>query len=252
MKPENINEQDIELIEKYFDSELSDKEIELFEKRLKEDKEFQSIVKFRKELPDIWIRSRRLETIKKEVSKILNTGTETIKDTRKKNRLFQSNLPVSRRILNYKYSIAASLAVLIGLGTLIFLLTRQHSGEPFAENEKKKPSRIYGAEVSPNKGNLEIFNGKSDALATYLTPDSNAVFSPKDKIVFQWTFNKKTDTTHLIIKKKQSRMIVFDQRILPDQRIFNLKPKSLKAGEYIWYVGDEKMTRSFSIKQVIN
>ncbi|MCX6278114.1 MAG: hypothetical protein NT004_08455 [Bacteroidetes bacterium] len=248
MKPENINEEDIELIEKYFDFELSDKEKEFFEKRLKEDKGFQSLVKFRKELPDIWIRSRRLETIRKEVSKILNTGTETIKDTRKKNRLFQSNLSVSGRILNYKYSIAASFAVLIGLGTLIFLLTRQHSGEQLAENEKNKPSQVYGPDASPNKGNLEIYKGKPDALATYLTPDSNSVFSPKDKIVFQWTFNKKVDTSHLTIMKKQNRMIVFDQRILPDQRMFTLKSKSLKAGEYIWYIGDEKVSRSFSIK----
>ena len=252
MKPENFNEQDIELIEKYFDSELSDKETELFEKRRIEDKEFQSLVKFRKELPDIWIRSRRLETIRKEVSKILKTETETIKGPRKTKRFFQRNLSVSGRILNYKYSIAASFAVLIGLGALIFLLNRQHSGEQLAENEKNKPSLVYGPDASPNKGNLEIYKGKPDAMATYLTPDSSAVFSPNDIIVFQWTFNKKADTSHLTIIKKQSRMIVFDQRILPDQRILTLKPKSLKAGEYIWYIGDEKVARSFSIKQVIN
>ena len=248
MKPDNFTEQDIELIEKYFDSELSEKETELFEKRLREDKEFRSLVKFRKELPDIWIRSQRLETIRNEVSKILNTETKTIKDARKKNRFFQGNLSVSGRILRYKYSIAASFAVLIGVGTLVFLLNRLHSGESLPENEKNKPSRVYGPNAPPNKGNLEIYQGKHEVRATYLSPDSNGVFSRNDKIVFQGAVSKKNDTSNFTIMKKKNRMIVFDQRILPEQRMLILKPKSLKAGEYIWYIGDEKMVRSFSIK----
>jgi hypothetical protein len=271
MKPDNINERDTELIEKYFDGELTEEEVGIFEKRLSEDNDFKALFRFRKEIPDLWVKVRSFEAVKEEITKILDTEPIPVaKQVIRKIRFFWSNLRILKSFRNeirrifetepvpqegrsfvfilstHKYSIAAASVLIFGLTFLFVINSHRDFDHSFADKSRNEILKVHQPEISAYKGKLEVYIGQEDKY--FISPEPNADFSQNDFIEFQWNSLETLSNNNFIIQEKNSSVVVFQEEVHPYQFVLTLSAGNFKPGRYSWYIGDKNIVREFTIK----
>ena len=132
-----LNDEDIEYIERYFKSELSDKELKHFNERVQNEEEFSAEVKFMKDLSD-GLMLVDIENIKTTISELQAKEF----DIRSK----KSNDP------RKNFKVAASVLVLVGLAYFSFLFTQPNGEMKLSDREEISNEDFldYYAHINPD------------------------------------------------------------------------------------------------------
>jgi len=222
---------DVEWIERYIDGELQGDELAAFEKRLKDEPELAKEYESRKKLAGIWKETAEYEAVRDEISAALQTGHSSY---------FQRNK-------TFIISIAASVAVLLGVYLMFFLHTNPID---------KSRQLVVSDSVNGHKKVLQFHTDDPDRLATLdvvndsivlLFPVNNIIFTTKDPIILKWkSFADRTDTLYIsntsdgFLMKEQIRHHSKDTNIYTVQH--------LSPGHYYWYFSDTTNKGAFTVK----
>lgn len=234
-----INKDDLNLIEKYLDGELTPEEEHSFNQRITEDHGFKDLLTARKEIREVWYRARNIETTKEEVRSIYQEGAVQEKN------IFRI---IPDFISTYRYyAIAASVVLITGILSVLLLINKNSKNTEIAKNEKNKTYQVQQERELSVKGKLGIYKPESRQIVL-LSPDSEAVISTQKTILFKWIYKNDTDT-HITILKKGINFPVLSEKISSSQTSILLPAGKLKPGVYTWFIGDNRITRTFIIKE---
>jgi hypothetical protein len=243
MNLHQISEKDLEVMEKYFEGQLSGMEMEIFETRLNEDQELKALFSFRKELPGLWVNARRIESTRSEISEILVDKDSSGKSfSLSARRPYSDEQPIISFIRNYKLAIAASLVILIG-SFFIFRFVSQKESSVMQESAYT----IHQPEKESYKGSLEELPEPSPTSSTLLAPKEHSTFFFTQAVGFQWLY-KAYSSSHLIIIDIVKGDTAYKAEVQPFQYYLTLKAGTLKPGKYTWFIGDSRIRGEFTIE----
>jgi hypothetical protein len=238
MDSPEINKDDIDLIERYLDDELTLEEQQSFNKRMCDDPEFKNLAETRKEIHDLWPKARNIVAIKEEVRRIYKEGSD-----REKNIL----RIVPELFSQYRYyAIAASFVLFIGILSALLFINKTSRHAILAENDKNKIYQVQKQKVQPDKGKMEIYRG-GNSLIVLLKPDDGEVLSAQKDILFKWKYTDDS-VTHITIFKGSDNSLVFTKKVSPLENTILLPAGTLKPGDYTWSIRDQKIKRSFKVR----
>jgi hypothetical protein len=225
MNPDNINDKDLELIERHLDGELTGDESVQFQKRLNEDPEFKRFFDFRQELPELWNTARRRQQIRKELdAKMLQKKGITIR-------------------LNYKLAAAASVLLLIGV---VLFQNSRDSSEGYYSDTKSKVN-VTPPVQAPGYGDSALSSHDQIPVSVSPSPDSGICFKSDEPVQFRWNSENKSGISGITIRESATKTLKYFQKLPAGQHFFTLYPGVLKPGNYEWYPSDDSIPRFFSI-----
>lgn len=220
---------DIDLIEKFLEGSLIGKELESFNERLKSDKPLADALSQRKRIQELYIEASKRIELKKQIQSAISTV--------KQRSAFQQKV----------WLVAASLVVIIGVGSFFLFQQKQPSGSNIAE---RKISQEDDKLVSPSRKKMEEYGSydslpvKSKVTNDFL-PADGAIFHQTDTILFT-RHNDKTEVTLKITDKNDS--LIKKVTMQAGVSEYKLLPNSLKPGKYSWNYSPEGVSRSLIIK----
>lgn len=224
MNRENISEQDIDWIERYLDGELTDEEKNQFQKRLEEDADFAELLRFREQLPGIWVSARRRFLIRQELEKKIVPG---------------KTIPFR---ISYRFAAAASVILLLGIFvTYQYRVSRQDSFTSQNQVNVTAPENAPYAGDSALPGKF----GRSVAIDVSRQPDP--ALTTRNAICFRWKSSRGETETHIVIRESQSGKLVFIQKTGAGLNFFTLQPGVLKPGHYNWQISPDILSGSFTL-----
>jgi hypothetical protein len=232
------NNNDIDLIEKYLDGELTLEEQQSFNKRMNDDPEFKKLTGARKEIHELWLKARNFDAVKEEVRRIHQEGSD-----REKNLLRIAPGLFSQRI---SYAIAASVLLLAGILSVFLIINKASRPTTIAGNDKNKMYQVQKQKVQPDKGKMEIYNRGSSKIVL-IKPDEGAVLSEQKDILFQWKYTDDS-VTHFTILKGSDNSLAFTKIISSPDSTFLMPAGTLNPGVYTWSIRDQKIKRSFKVR----
>jgi hypothetical protein len=226
-KPAN----DIDLIEKFLEGSLSETETKIFNDLLKSDIDFADRLAKRKLLQESYTEATRQYELKKHIRSIVIDE--------KQNSAFRKRI----------WLVAASLILLVGIGSLIVIQTRQSGNSNTiaeVEGDQKEDKIVEGKKNNIEEfASIDTFTVVKKKAISFLPPDG-AVFSQSDTIRFFW--NKAVENNILILKDKAGSEIR-KIAIKPGTTEYKLSTNDLKPGTYNWsFSHDISTTHSFIIK----
>lgn len=199
---ENIND----LIEKYFDGQLSQEEEKLLLDQVNRDKGEEAAFKFRKKVQD---------------------------DLKKAAQMSRARQQVKGSILNYKrkrrynryYAIAAGLALLLAIPG-IFTIVNRSDADKFA---------------SGDQDNVEVFQPEIKQPEEYAnsgeyTEDISLISEIKNDTLYLSWQPALSDTSTLILLGINQKGKNRTEKIQPNANTFVLSTSDLSAGRYFWYI----------------
>lgn len=236
MEPERYALEDIDLVERFLDGDLSDQETSLFEKRLAGDPAFRSLLEMRSEISEVWVRAHIRESIRQEVA-------SHVAARRQKERFAGQYLPV---FTTYRkpMAVAAGILLLGGLG-LAIILTNPGLRTTVAAFFRGK------TEVPVKSQEDQSYRARREFLATpgivLFEPVAGKIYSDDENISFHW---KGTDgkSISFTILKANTHQPVFVKNINGSDTTFLLMRQVLKPGTYIWFPGDSQAKGIFTIR----
>jgi hypothetical protein len=228
---------DVDLIERYIDGELSP-EIVSFRRKVEDDSEFRNLLESRNEMRDLWIRAKKVEATKAELKRIVHK-----KDSAKKGKVFILPGFISQ---NKYYAIAAGLILLIGVISLLMLITNKSTNDAVAHNDKVHSYSVHNPMDQAYKGDKKTYEAANSKIVL-LKPDNKALLTSHEQIIFQWT-GKGDSLVDFTILQSTNKLIVFTKKVRQGEQSFRLSPGTLKAGKYTWIIGDPLTSRSLIIK----
>jgi hypothetical protein len=226
-----IDENDIELIERYFDGVLNEEEKSVFDKKKSENSEFAELIKLRATLPGIWKNTALYESTKKEIQGAL---------------ISEEKEPGIFTLKRIYYAVAAGILVFVGTFMIFFLINnnKERSDQTADKNIVAEDSlTIMPLMKQPSRAKKEIYKTEYTRM---ISPAEGMAFQYHDTIIFKWV-NKNDTTTHLLVVSMYNNKIVEDITVKPGQEMATVKARKLKPGEYYWILSDRKIKRTFSV-----
>jgi hypothetical protein len=232
MKINTIND---DLIERYLDHTLPRVERELFDERLKTDPTLSKELADRIMLQKSWVKVTMHNQVKQHIGQVI-----TIEK-------------LHRKILTTRWLAAASLVVIVGIGSMFFLQNSQNAKDREFLLSSKGISKDIGEKMIQGQQNEEKKYGSADSLAKYksdvtkrYSPADHAVFNTSDTILFSWPANGRTGK---LIIFDQKELKVLEQPIQTGLAEYKLQPSRLNPGTYTWSMPADELKHSFSIKK---
>ncbi len=224
------NERDTELIEQYIDGELQGSNLQIFEERLKKEPELAKAYKLRLKFAGLWNETSEYEKTRGEIAAALHAE--------------QSSFFLRNK--TYIISIAASVAILLGIYLLFFqnknnLNNGQQLVVSDTVNNKEQVIQFHMDE--PEK--LADIDTLNDSIKL-LFPVNNIILTIKSPVVFKWrSFSAKTDTLYLF--NTSEGLLIKKQIIYQNNDTNTFKLEQLDPGTYVWHFSDTTNKGAFSI-----
>lgn len=224
----NIQEKNINLIERYLDGSLDADEKASFEKSLEANIELKEAFHDRKKLKEIWIDADEFSKTKARIKTVLS----------------KENKQSKTRRLWYVVSVAASVIIL--LGSYYFINQNQQ------ENDFETPVLIT-KDTQPPNNQLQIDQPTTYAkrgslsVVKLISPVKKQVVSSDVKIVFHWTSSLKQLDTLCIYSSINEEMMLQYPISLSDS-IKKIHVASLEPGLYYWKIASQNDKGEFIIK----
>ncbi len=238
MNSSGLNTADLDLIERYLDGELTHEERQSVENRINGEKGFADLIEARKEIQELWLSAKSREAIKEEVRRISQEGLN-----------HEKNVPGLELLqsIHYKYyAIAASLIFIVGIAFAILLFNIGSGDGIIAFKNTKKTIVVQKPKGQAYKGKKGIYYGKN-SIILLIKPDSGEVFRSGKEILFRWSYTADS-ITHFTILKFGNNFPVFVKKINSSENMLRFQADILKPGNYIWFIGNQKIKREFTIK----
>jgi hypothetical protein len=227
-----------DLIERYLLGKLSDTEIKGFNQRLGMDREFARKFRLIRDFPEMMSVQGQKEFQQKLAERTEHEGE--IKKFR---------LPKPSRLI---WTTIAVVSIVIAILFLFFILRKSHSDVPVLNNgnqvknktnkvpvkqetEKAKeiPSIIKPVETKQN--DIELVN-----------PAEGVILGRNAEVLFSW--KQETDTfTRLYVFSDFNDKLILWRGINPGIREYRISGKNFFPGRYYWYIGTNKIRRTFTI-----
>jgi len=208
------------LMDKYFAEELNDRETEQFNEELNSNRKFREEVEFLERLNSALIREDKFE-LKQKLDIIHQTIDK--KGKKKSPIIFLRNRNV--------FLIAALMVVFFAVGYLAINYSQRNSGlqmEYLADNFSTSPLYESLIESSMRSASFEV-----------LSPENGTVFTPRNKITFEWQTDYNDGITLLLLQYvDQSDEILYQLEADASTNSLKMKDK-LKSGRYYWRVETE-------------
>ena len=222
-------------IERYLDGTLSATEKVLFDERLKVDPILSKMLSSRIILQKTWVKDGQHKHIKAHINHLINIEKQDHKS--------RSNT----------WLVAASLIVLLGIGSLFFVQhTQNQNDREFLAGDKilnrdKSEKFIQGQQNEIKKyGSADsVETNKTGADNLYLPADVS-VYQASDTISFTWPATIIKERL-IIIDEKGSK--VAEVTLEKDAVEYKLLPSTLKPGSYTWTLPPNALKYQFSIRQ---
>lgn len=231
MKKNSIND---DLIERYLDHTLPRVERELFDERLKTDPTLSKELTDRIMLQKSWVKVTLHNQVKQHIGHVITIEKHY------------------RKILSTRWLAAASLVVILGIGSLFFLQNNQNTKDREFLLSSKGINKDTGEKMIQGRQNEVKKYGSADSLVKYKTdvtkhylPAENAVFNSADTIRFTWPAN---DRIMKLIIFDQRGLTVLEETIQTGLVEYKLLPSRLKPGTYTWTIPTDELKHQFSIK----
>lgn len=228
-----MNNNDINLLEKYIDGELDGEALTSFEKRLKTEESLAKEYNQRIKLAKLWVDADDYSATKSQIGKIL----------------FKQNENIFRTNRFYILSIAATVIILIGVYLLFF--QTNNTNENMLENQLTVVS-----DSTSKKENTIIFQyDEPEKLATIDSIDSNIqllfpvngeVFNKSEPITFKWKSESNLNDT-LFVANEHDRKVLLKLRVKLEDTSYTIKYPQFNIGKYIWYISDNSNHEEFIV-----
>jgi len=263
----NQQEQNKELIERFFDGDLNIEEVIAFKQRIELDAELRNLFEERKSIQKIWRQASEYEKVQREVSASIaniktgdGEGHRSIRmgnnGTVRKNehpdsisvaepRKGRSLLPNFTRPVFY--AIAAGLLLILGTIAVFMVLNRTNEAPMAKQETNDSLLKMEHGQPPAYKGKEEIKSVDRSAAVELITPADGATFSVTDKVTFKWK-NPFDSVTHLYLVPALKGKKITQIRIEPGLEEYKLNVKTLQPGTYEWFLGSRKAVRTFIIK----
>jgi hypothetical protein len=238
-----ISDQDFNLLERYFDGELSELEMQQFEKRIKSDETFRNQFDLRTRLPDIYKEARKLQEIKRitaeTIGRIQNEKKGLVTDRSKPDHETLKKKFFFKRF----FAMAASVLVLAGLYSVFVIMKEKNTDQPFTETKIK----INSSGQAPYKGDSGVLISKN-THRKIVVPGQHVSVLMSDTVIFRWNRNDGRHPISMEINKSGFNTVVFKRIILPGTDSLVLFPGILKPGSYVWQTGQPEIKGTFTIR----
>jgi hypothetical protein len=224
------NENDIELVERYIDGELKGNDLEIFENRLKEEPELARKYEARRKMAALWRKADEYEKTRNEIAATIHIGRTSF---------FQRNK-------TYILSIAASVAVLLG----IYLMFFQHRNNLNNSQQlvvtdtvnRETPAIEFQTDVPERLATMDVLNDSVELIF----PVNNINFTIKEPVVLKWrSFSDKTDTLYIFNVSKNLLIKKLVTSYSVDTNTYNAG--ALSPGKYYWYFSGMTKKGAFSV-----
>jgi len=224
-----------DLIERYLDGTLSATEKVLFDEKLKADPILSKMLSSRIMLQKTWVKDGKHRQVKEHINHLINIEKQDYKS--------RSNT----------WLVAASLIVLLGIGSLFFVRHAQNQNDrEFLSggkslNKHKSEKFIQGQQNEIKKyGSVDSVETNKKVADNRYLPADRSVYQASDTISFIWPAT--------VIKE---RLIIFDEKGSKVAEVplktyaveYKLLPSTLKPGSYIWTLPPNELKYQFSIRQ---
>jgi hypothetical protein len=221
-----------DLIEKYLDGTLSTPERKLFDERLKTDpilfEKFSDRIKLQKS----WVKIAQYNHVKQHISRLIHLE--------KQNQKSRTN----------NWLVAASLIVLIGISSVIFVRYNQNgSDRDFLANGKSSNSNKGELIVEGQKNEIKKY-GSADSIRKVIDiqpflPKEGTVFTATDTITFSWPA---TPLKEKLVVFDENWIKVVDVKLQKGITEYKLAPQRLKPGAYTWILTPNSSKYQFTIR----
>jgi len=224
-----------DLIEKYLDGTLSDVERELFDERLKTDTILSKKLSDRLMIQKSWIKVAQRSQVKQHINRLISIEKQDQKWRRN------------------TWLVAASLSLLIGISSLLFLRHNQYLNDreflaKSKSNNKDKSDKIVQGQQNEIKkyASIDSLNINKTVSGKQYLPTDGAIYQVTDTIVFIWPGT--------LLKE---RLVIFDERGTKVAEVplqtgdieHKLLPLTLKPGSYTWNITPNELNYKFIIKK---
>lgn len=217
---------DIVLIEDYFDGKLSKIEKEQFMNRLKSDEDFAKLYRFRLKIRNDWQKARQYESVQQEV-------TGAIRNEKNKKR---------RTVI---YAVAASLAFLVAISGIFSLLNRQPAPSQILATEEDSTEReLFDPQIREPATYTDSGHYNPDAMKKELVTGFKI---QNDSLIFSWQPALKT-TTDLVILSQETGKELFRKPLQPKSEKIVLYRNELPAGKMVWHLDGFAVKDSFELR----
>lgn len=223
-----------DLIERYLDNALPVVERELFDERLKTDPTLSKELADRIMLQKSWVKVTMHNQVKQHIGHVITLEK------------------LHRKILTTRWLAAASLVVIVGIGSMFFLQNNQNAKDREFLLSSKGINKDNGEKIIQGRQNEVKKYGSVDSLVKYKTdvtkrysPADNAVFNASDTILFTWPAN---DRIGMLIIFDQKGLRVLEKSIPAGSVEYKIIPKRLNPGTYTWTLPAGELKHQFLIK----
>jgi len=222
---------DTELIESFLENSLNNEDIESFNQRLETDKSFAEKFAQRKLFQSTYIKAYRRIELKKQIRSIISEE--------------KRNSTIPRRV----WLAAASLILLLGIGSFLLIQSRQSGDKTMAANgiNLSEDKEVSSTENNiPEYGSVDSVSKKQvNPTVTFLPPEG-AVFQQTDTIRF---YLKNMDSNTRIIILDKTGSVVKKISVNASSSDYKIMPNALKPDNYLWFISNnESVKHSFIIK----
>jgi hypothetical protein len=224
-----------DLIEKYLEKSLSTDELRLFEDQLKADPILVKELKIRQKIQESWIRASHKENVGKHIRDVI-----------------KSEKPASIKRNLIWLSAAASLILVLGLGSLLFFQRGQNLKdlEFISKGNSNLEESIIKGQRSEIKeyGSVEFANDNKNATYQRLLPRDGAIYQASDTITFVWPAASFDNNEPLIILDEEGQRVV-EITLKTGSIGYKLLPSRLKPGSYTYILRPKALNYKFSINE---
>ena len=243
------NQEDIDFIERQLSGQLSQEELIDFETRIEEDREFARKYRLRKSFPSLF-NATGDDMITQAVQEIQEENLREKRDLRVK---------ALYLLLGIMLIVAVVVGILLFTGVISLRETKTIQ-ETVAPAPVKPPVQKPAVKAQPplqapvTQKQEEQPSGEQAAIQNsgqslvLESPPEGKIFSRYEEIVFQWKIDADTFTRLCVVSDISDRVIWW-RGIIPGIQEYKVPANTFKAGTFRWYVGTNRIKRTFIIKE---